>query len=127
MYARRGDVVAVDKAMQFGETTDLVEIPISWSLDDHPHFEFIRSKAEVLPGLSNASAVLENWLADFDYMKQTTDWGMLVYTFHPYVIGRGHRMLMLEQLIDGLEKRGATFATLGEIEQMFRAGAATPA
>jgi peptidoglycan/xylan/chitin deacetylase (PgdA/CDA1 family) len=121
-YARRGDRVAVDQPMVFGETTELVEIPISWSLDDHPHFEFIRSKAEVLPGLSNASAVLENWLADFDYMQRTCDWGMLVYTFHPYVIGRGHRMLMMEKLIDGLAARGATFATLGEIDEMFRAG-----
>ena len=107
--------------MQFGPTTDLVEIPISWSLDDHPHFEFIRSKTEVLPGLSNANAVLENWLADFDYMQRTTDAGMLVYTFHPYVIGRGHRMLMLEKLIDGLARRGAVFASLAEIHARFLA------
>lgn len=107
--------------MQFGPTTDLVEIPISWSLDDHPHFEFIRSKTEVLPGLSNANAVLENWLADFDYMQRTTDAGMLVYTFHPYVIGRGHRMLMLEKLIDGLTRRGAVFASLAEIHARFLA------
>lgn len=119
-FARRGDKVSVDEPMQFGETTDLVEIPISWSLDDHPHFEFIRSKSEVLPGLSNASAVLENWLADFDYMQRTCDWGMLVYTFHPYVIGRGHRMAMFEKLIDGLTERGAVFQTLGEVELAFR-------
>lgn len=121
-FARRGDVVAPDQPMQFGETTDLVEIPISWSLDDHPHFEFIRSKTEVLPGLSNASAVLENWLADFDYLQRTTEWGMLVYTFHPYVIGRGHRMLMLEKLIDELTRRGAKFVTLADIQERFRRG-----
>ncbi|MGE0315255.1 MAG: polysaccharide deacetylase [Lautropia sp.] len=118
--ARRGDKVSVDEPMQFGETTDLVEIPISWSLDDHPHFEFIRTKNEVLPGLSNASAVLENWLADFDYMQRTCDWGMLVFTFHPYVIGRGHRMAMFEKLVDALAARGAEFRTLGAIEQAFR-------
>ncbi len=122
-FARRGDQVRADQPMRFGETTDLVEIPISWSLDDHPHFEFVRGKTDILPGLANANAVLENWLADFDYMQRTTDWGMLVYTFHPYVIGRGHRMLMLEKLIDELSRRGARFATLADIQSQFRAGA----
>src|SRR5918993_1106670 len=116
-FARRGDKVAADAPMVFGETTDLAEIPISWSLDDHPHFEFIRSKDEVLPGLSNANAVLENWVADFEYMRRTTDWGMLVYTFHPYVIGRGHRMIILEKLIDALGRMGAEFATLDQVQE----------
>lgn len=120
-FARRGDVVVADQPMRFGEVTDLVEIPISWSLDDHPHFEFIRTKAEVLPGLANANAVLENWLADFTYMKRTEEWGALVFTFHPYVIGRGHRMLMLEKLIDTLTEEGAVFLTLEELEQEYRA------
>ena len=119
-FARRGDKVVADAPMIFGETTDLVEIPISWSLDDHPHFEFVRSKEGILPGLSNANAVLENWIADFEYMRRTTEWGMLVYTFHPYVIGRGHRMLILEKLIDALTGMGAAFLTLDEVQQEYR-------
>lgn len=119
-FARRGDVVVADQPMRFGETTDLVEIPISWSLDDHPHFEFIRTKTEVLPGLANADAVLENWLADFAYMQRTEAWGALVFTFHPYVVGRGHRMLMLEKLIDALGAAGAVFMTLDELQAEFR-------
>jgi hypothetical protein len=31
---------------------------------------------------------------------------------HPYVIGRGHRMLALEDLVDRLIKEGAVFATM---------------
>ncbi|MCX7371312.1 MAG: polysaccharide deacetylase family protein [Alphaproteobacteria bacterium] len=120
-FARRGDVVVADQPMRFGETTDLVEMPISWSLDDHPHFEFIRAKTEVLPGLSNISGVLENWLADFEWMRRTEQWGMLIYTFHPYVIGRGHRMILLERLIDGLAAMGAEFLTLDEVQQEWRA------
>lgn len=120
-FARRGDKVVADAPMIFGETTDLVEIPISWSLDDHPHFEFLRGKDGVMPGLANANAVLENWIADFEYMRRTTEWGMLVYTFHPYVIGRGHRMLILEKLIDALGRMGAVFCTLDEVQREFRA------
>jgi hypothetical protein len=44
-----------------------------------------------------------------------------VYTFHPYVSGRGHRMLMMEKLIDGLERMGAEFQTLDQVQQEFRA------
>jgi peptidoglycan/xylan/chitin deacetylase (PgdA/CDA1 family) len=120
-FARRGDVCAADAPLLFGTVTDLVEIPISWSLDDHPHFEFFRSPGELVPGLANANAVLENWLADFEYMRRTNDWGMLVYTFHPYVVGRGHRMAMLEKLIDALTRMGAEFRTLDEVQQEFRA------
>jgi peptidoglycan/xylan/chitin deacetylase (PgdA/CDA1 family) len=120
-FARRGDKVAADAPLLFGETTDLVEIPISWSLDDHPHFEFFRTKAGVMPGLANANAVLENWLADFEYMCRTSEWGAMVYTFHPYVSGRGHRMMMMEKLIDGLARMGAEFLTLEQVEQEFRA------
>ena len=119
-FARRGDKVAADAPLVFGETTDLVEVPISWSLDDHPHFEFFRTKAGVMPGLANAGAVLENWLADFEYMRRTTEWGVMVYTFHPYVSGRGHRMMMMEKLIDALTAMGAEFRTLDEVQQEFR-------
>jgi len=109
---RQGDVVRVDEGMKFGAPSPLIELPISWSLDDFPHFEFLRLPTSVTPGLMNASGVLENWLADFEYMRRTADWGVLTYTCHPYVIGRGHRMLMLERLLDGLVEKGAVFTTL---------------
>jgi peptidoglycan-N-acetylglucosamine deacetylase len=31
--------------------------------------------------LANANAVLENWIADFESMRRTTEWGMIVFTF----------------------------------------------
>jgi peptidoglycan/xylan/chitin deacetylase (PgdA/CDA1 family) len=45
-------------------------------------------------------------------MKKTVDWGVLTYTMHPYVIGRGYRMLALEDMIDRLAKEGAVFMTM---------------
>jgi peptidoglycan/xylan/chitin deacetylase (PgdA/CDA1 family) len=44
-------------------------------------------------------------------MARTMDWGVITYTCHPMVIGRGHRMLMLERLIEQLAEAGATFVT----------------
>jgi peptidoglycan/xylan/chitin deacetylase (PgdA/CDA1 family) len=119
-FARRGDVVPDDEPIIFGETTPLIEVPVSWSLDDFPHFEFLRTRDSLMPGLSNARLVLENWIDDFAYMQQTEQWGVLVYTFHPFVIGRGHRMLILEKLITQLSERGATFITMRDAALRFR-------
>jgi peptidoglycan/xylan/chitin deacetylase (PgdA/CDA1 family) len=127
-FARRNDVVPADEPIRFGETTGLVEMPISWSLDDFPHFEFLRLQTQLQPGLANARLVLENFVDDFQYMTRIMDWGVLTYTFHPYVIGRGHRMIMLERLIHALMERGAHFCTMHEAAQAFlkRGGGAKP-
>ncbi len=110
--ARRGDVAELGKPYRFGEETRLIEMPISWSLDDHPHFEFIRTPTAILPGLQSARAVMQNWLDEFLYMKKSVDWGVLTYTMHPYVIGRGYRMLAFEDLVGKLEAEGAVFMTM---------------
>ncbi|TNE35991.1 MAG: polysaccharide deacetylase [Alphaproteobacteria bacterium] len=112
-YARQGDVIHRDGRVEFGAPSALLEMPISWSTDDFPHFEYLRSKSGGLPGLRASSAVLENWLGDFEYMRRF-DWGILTYTCHPLCIGRGHRMLMLEKLIDGLAAGKAEFLTVEE-------------
>jgi peptidoglycan/xylan/chitin deacetylase (PgdA/CDA1 family) len=109
---RQGDVIELEKPAVFGKTTRLIEMPISWTLDDYPHFEFIRTKDWILPGLMNYNLVLENWINDFLYMKKILKWGVITYTFHPFVIGRAGRMLMLEKLIKKLKAEGAAFMTL---------------
>jgi peptidoglycan-N-acetylglucosamine deacetylase len=111
---RQGDVAEPGQPYRFGQETALIEIPISWSLDDFPHFEFMRTPQTVLPGLQPARAVMGNWLDEFYYMKKSVDWGILTYTMHPYVIGRGHRMLALEDLVDALAREGAAFMTMEE-------------
>ncbi len=115
--ARRADLAELGKPYRFGEQTTLIEMPISWSLDDYPHFEFLRTPQTILPGLQSARAVMENWLDEFLYMKKAVDWGVLTYTMHPFVIGRGHRMLALEGLIEELAREGAVFMTLEDAAQ----------
>lgn len=118
-YVRRGDKPTINEPFEFGEQTRIIELPISWTLDDYPHFEFVRTKDTILPGLMNAQGVLDNWSNDFLYMTRTVDWGVLTFTFHPYVIGRGHRMMMLEQLICRLLEMNAVFVTMGEAADEF--------
>jgi len=111
-HARKGDQIRLEEPCLWGVPTALIEMPISWTLDDYPHFEFVRTQSSVLPGLMNAHNVLQNWIDDFVYMQQILDWGVLTYTMHPFVIGRGHRMLMLERLIGTLREGGAVFLSM---------------
>ena len=112
--ARRGDRAELGTPYNFGDATNLIELPISWSLDDHPHFEFMRTRETVVPGLQSARTVMQNWHDEFLYMAKTVDWGVLTYTMHPYVIGRGYRMLAFEDLVAKLIDAGAVFMTMAE-------------
>ena len=110
--ARRGDLAELGKPFGFGAETALIEMPISWSLDDYPHFEFVRTPTTVLPGLQSARTVMETWRDEFSYMQRTVEWGVLTYTMHPYVIGRGYRMLAFEDLVEKIAAEGAIFMTM---------------
>ena len=109
---RQGDHVKLGEPVRFGPPTSLIEMPISWHLDDHPHFEYWRLANTVNPGLQSARVVMEGWLDEFRYFKKTTDFGILTYTMHPYVLGRGNRMLAFEGLVESLIKEGAEFMTM---------------
>jgi peptidoglycan/xylan/chitin deacetylase (PgdA/CDA1 family) len=119
-YARQGDQIELEKPARFGAETALVEMPIHWAADDAPHFEYVRTETTFRQGLMNASAVGENWIGDFLYMRDTVDWGVLTYTCHPYVIGRGARMRMLERVIETAANNGAAFLTMEEAAREFQ-------
>jgi peptidoglycan-N-acetylglucosamine deacetylase len=119
--ARRGDRAELGKPFDFGEETALIEMPVSWSLDDFPHFEFVWTAEMVLSGLQSARAVMASWHDEFRYMQRTVDWGVLTYTMHPFVIGRGYRMLAFEGLVKELQAAGAVFMTMEDAANEARA------
>jgi len=51
-FARQGDRAELGQPFSFGNLTQVLEMPISWTMDDHPHFEFLRWQNTVMPGLS---------------------------------------------------------------------------
>jgi peptidoglycan/xylan/chitin deacetylase (PgdA/CDA1 family) len=95
---RLGDRHSVAEGSRFGEESELVEVPISWALDDWPHFE--PTAATGRDGLSAPSKVLEIWTEELRYAYDHAPGGLLTVTMHPECIGRGHRMAMLERFID---------------------------
>jgi peptidoglycan-N-acetylglucosamine deacetylase len=119
-YCRIGDVPAKDGPYVFGHEVDMVEIPVTWGLDDFPAFEWLYG---VNQGLSAASQVYERWAGDFDYLCEFGGEGVYCLTMHPRVIGRGHRLLMLHRLVEHMkELAGVSFMTMAEIARERKRG-----
>lgn len=101
-YARTGDQFDKTSAYRFGPNVDLVELPVSGVLDDFPHFEHTHDTT----GLSAPGKVQEIWIDEFEYARRNVAGGLHSLTMHPQVIGRGHRLMMLERLIDFIKSHG---------------------
>jgi peptidoglycan/xylan/chitin deacetylase (PgdA/CDA1 family) len=71
--------------------------------------------------MAPASRVQEIWQDEFDYMTEHVPAGVFTLTMHPQVIGRGHRMMMLERLIRHMRAQGATFRRMGDVAEEWRA------
>jgi peptidoglycan-N-acetylglucosamine deacetylase len=118
-YLRQGDRASPTEPYVFGEPVDLVEVPVTWGLDDFPPFEFIWGTN---PGLTSPSDIEEVWRGDFDYAYQHARGGVYPLTMHPQVIGRGHRMLMLERLLEHIAGHdGVVFETISEYADRWKA------
>lgn len=120
-YCRIGDQAPKDGPFVFGRKVDLVELPFTWGLDDFPAFEHIWTRTAINPGLAAPSRMYEIWSGDFDYLYDRLGSGTFILTMHPQSIGRGHRLLMLERLVEYIRsKPGVVFKTMREVATEFR-------
>ncbi len=96
----------------------LVEIPVSWVLDDAPFFLFSGQRSIQAPG-----PVLQGWLTEFEGI--TEQHGVTNFTFHPQLIGRPSRLVCLKELIDHVRHTPRVWvASLAEIAAHWRTVAA---
>lgn len=117
-YARMGDKFDGSSPYVFGPNVDLVELPVTWILDDFPHFEYADKDTN---SLSAPSKVEEIWRSEFDYARENAEGGLFSLTMHPQVIGRGHRLMMLERLIDYYKSfPGVKFTTMIDFAEAWR-------
>jgi peptidoglycan/xylan/chitin deacetylase (PgdA/CDA1 family) len=117
-YLRQGDRWPSDAPYEFGRSVDLVEIPFYWGLSDFAHFEFV---AGFTVAQNTASAVREIWQGEFGYAYEHCLGGMYTLTLHPQSIGRGHRLVMLERLIEHMRsKDGVVFEPMGAFAERWR-------
>jgi peptidoglycan-N-acetylglucosamine deacetylase len=122
-WCRVGDEFSTTEEFRWGTPVDLVEVPVAWHLDDFPNFEYVWSKAGVLQGNRPAKTSLETWKGEFDYLHGRIGKGILNITMHPQTIGRGHRILMLEEFIRYVaDHPGVSFTTLRDYVRKWRVG-----
>jgi peptidoglycan/xylan/chitin deacetylase (PgdA/CDA1 family) len=117
-YLRHGDSFPPDGEYVFGETVDLVGIPFSWGLSDFQYFEFV-------PGITvrqdAPSAVYEIWHGELAWAHANAPGGVFDLTMHPQAIGRGHRLVMVERLIEAAKQLdGVRFERLGDYAARWR-------
>jgi peptidoglycan-N-acetylglucosamine deacetylase len=108
------------KPLVRGKETDLIEIPASWYLDDLPPMMFIK-KAPNSHGFVNPRHLEESWRDQFDWVYRENDYAVFTMTIHPDVSGRPQVLLMLERLIEHIQKHdGTKFLTFDAIADDFK-------
>ncbi|MBA2536045.1 MAG: polysaccharide deacetylase [Actinobacteria bacterium] len=112
-HPRIGDQVSRGQPLERGRESRLWELPLSFELDDWVHFQF--NFDPYRKGGATPSDVLEIWQGEFDWMNENADDGILTVTMHPQVIGRGHRIAMLERFIEHCAEAGAGFERMGDV------------
>ncbi|RKQ93356.1 polysaccharide deacetylase [Solirubrobacter pauli] len=89
----------------------LLELPVHWSLDDWPHLHWKPGRGDAFTA---PEAFLDTWLKEFESALEERR--HLTYTMHPEVIGRGHRMALLDRLIREVSERADVwFATHADV------------
>jgi len=97
----------------YDPTVRLLEIPIDWSKDDAAYFLFFKPPI-TFAQFHDPESVFRIWRAELDGVVDAG--GVFTLTCHPSIIGRFHRLDILERLIDHAGARGdVLFATLEQV------------
>lgn len=94
---------SLDYLKVFGEGSDIVEIPINWTLDDAP-FWLLSGQDWGAPMVA-PSSVYEIWTEEFLYLYEEGFDNVFTLTCHPQIIGRPARLRMYERLIQFLAEQ----------------------
>jgi len=120
-WCRGQDTFYDDAPPKFGSELNLVEVPISFVMNDFHHFEFNYGEP-LLVGHDGPDDVEPIWRAQFDYMYQNCPGGTLTMIVHPQCIGQGLRLQMLRRFIEYCSGHDdVRFATVGDVASEFRA------
>lgn len=117
---RKNDGPALlDKPYHFGQPTRILEIPVSWYLDDFPVTEYLGS---LMPWvMQDTDTIFKRWSTIFDYLYDNVTGGVFNLTIHPQVTGRAHMTVLLERFIRRIKKKpNVMWATLSEINDMWK-------
>lgn len=107
------------KPLTRGQLCPLIEIPVSWYLNDGPPMMFIK-KAPNSHGFVNPRDIGDLWLQQFDWIYENRDDALFILNLHPDVSGRPQVLEMLAGVLDHiLRKPGVSFKTMADIAAEF--------
>ena len=112
-HPRIGDRVSRTEPLTRGRESRVWELPMCFELDDWPHFQF--NFEPYRKGGAPPSHVLEIWTVEFEWMHEHVDDGLLTVCMHPQVIGRAHRLAMLDGFIRHCLDAGARFERMADV------------
>lgn len=96
----------------FGSPSSVLEIPVSWYLDDFPALENLPRSVS----MTSTGDVLTRWTDLFNFAYERVPNGVYSLALHPQTIGRGHHLMMLEQFLDHVsDHSGVWFAPISDI------------
>ncbi|HSG49381.1 MAG TPA: polysaccharide deacetylase [Longimicrobiales bacterium] len=102
--------------LQDGQATGMVELPVSWTLDDAPLLNPLGDR------YASPRDVGQVWMDEFDVAWE--EGTMFLLTMHPHRIGHRSRIVVLEALIEHMKSRpGVWFGTHEEAARWVRAQA----
>jgi peptidoglycan/xylan/chitin deacetylase (PgdA/CDA1 family) len=101
------------------ELDDLVELPVTWTIDDALYFRYTNGPRDKTHP-ANPAAVLETWIEEFEGLRE---WGgLFMITVHDWISGRAQRLRMLDRLFMHLRAAGdAWICTSRELADYHRA------
>ena len=112
-WLRDGDRLEKDGSYSFGKPTSIVEVPVSWSLDDFPPFTFVWEPLR--PGYGSTQVISGDWMDHIEYALEYEPNGVVNITMHPQVTGRAHVLRMVERVLQQIADRpGLHFRTMTE-------------
>lgn len=107
----------MDDDYPYIHSNGIVELPVQWLLDDAPFFMFHPKMNGRL--IQSTKQVFEIWKEEFAALYEENI--PTVFTFHPQLIGRAHRIKRLDELIKYIKSHKNTeFTTLAKLAKMDR-------
>ncbi|MBU1609833.1 MAG: hypothetical protein KJ659_05360 [Actinobacteria bacterium] len=106
----------LDDIYPYPNADGIVEIPVSWILDDAPHFWF--SHDNWGKTIRSIREVADVWIPEMEGIAERGAHIML--TMHPMLIGRPSRLTLLERVLVWLREKDAWIGSSRSVADLVR-------
>jgi peptidoglycan/xylan/chitin deacetylase (PgdA/CDA1 family) len=112
------NLMDADEPYVHDDPPGLIELPVSWVLDDAPYFWFDEDSWNKT--IHSAASVRAIWQEEFEAAYDSD--GYLNLTMHPQIIGRPARLRMLDEFIGWMRGHDGVWMTTGSAVAVYVRG-----